>query len=102
MVGNIIHSGFISSVKYDNLTPWYTTMQANEVITFKDDKGNPISVNSLFIEANTTDLYIRILPSDGCLYIPSNDSKSFDLKSVREIQVMGASGQNIRWSGMTY
>lgn len=95
------HYGFISSIKYDNLTPWYTTTQENEVIQFKEGDVQR-NLNALTIEANTTDLYIRIMPTDYCLYVPANQARTFDLQEIKSIQVMGVAGQKLRWSGQFY
>lgn len=100
-MGMIQHYGFISSIKYDNLTPWYTTIKENEIIEFKD--GNlQRNLNALTIEADTTGLYIRVLPSNYCLYIPENQAKTFNMQEIKAIQVMGIAGQKIRWSGQFY
>jgi len=100
---NFIRSyGFISSIKYDSLTPWYTLTSNNEVIAFIDADGNQRQLNSLFIEAENTSLFIRILPSDYCIYIPANGSRSIDLQKIESIQVMNNLGSNIRWSGQFF
>lgn len=98
---NVHHIGFISSVKYDELNEWYTTTNKNEVIEFKDgDKQRYL--NAMLIEAESTDLYVRILPSDYCLFIPAGSSKSYDYSRVYAIQVMNDSGAKLRWSGSYY
>jgi len=102
MTSNILHGGFVSSVKFDNLTPFYTTTSENEIIEFKGCDGRDRNINALTIEAGDKDLYIRIFPTDYCLFVASGQSKSIDFQSIRAIQVMGASGQKVRWSGQFY
>jgi hypothetical protein len=99
-IAEVYHSGFLSSIKYDNLSPWYTTTSNNQTIEFKDSNGNQRQLNSLTIFSDSTPLYIRILPSDYCIYIPPNSFISYDFQRVEKIQVMGNSGQKIRWYGM--
>jgi hypothetical protein len=101
-IGNLWHSGFISSIHKDTLTPWYTTVANNETIEFKEVNGQQRHLNSLFIEAENTDLYIRIMPSDYCIFVPANESRSYDFEDVTSIQVMGNLGQNLRWSGQFF
>ena len=101
-IGQLLHSGFYSYCKFDNLKEWYTTTAQNEVINFVDSNGNKINLNSLFIEAENTPLYIRILPGDYILYIPANESRNCDFESISSIQVMGNLGQKIRFSGQYF
>ena len=100
-MSKINHSGFMSSIKHDNLTPWYVTQGEDEIIEFGDDV-RVRNINALTIEASESDLYIRILPSDYCLYIPANQGRTFDLQRINRVQVMGSAGQEIRWSGQFY
>lgn len=100
-MSKIKHSGFMSSIKHDNLTPWYVTQGEDEVIEFYENGGTR-NVNALTIEAGNSDLYIRMLPSDYCLYIPANEGRTFDFQRVNKIQIMGVAGQEIRWSGQFY
>jgi hypothetical protein len=81
------------------LTPWITTTSKDEIIEFKEGQSTR-QLNSLVLEAETTDLYIRLLPSDYCLYIGAGESRRYDLESISAIQVMGNAGQKLRWSGM--
>ena len=97
-MSKIKHFGFMSSIRHDNLTPWYVTQEEDEVIELYEDGGNR-NVNALTIESGEGDLYIRMLPSDYCLYIPANQGRTFDLQRVSKVQVMGGAGQEIRWSG---
>jgi hypothetical protein len=101
-IGNLYHSGFISSIKYDNLTPWYTTTSDNQVIEFKETDGQQRHLNSLFIETEATALYIRILPTDYCLYVPANSSINYDFEDVKSIQIMNVAGVKLRWSGLHF
>jgi hypothetical protein len=101
-IGNLYHSGILSYCKYDDLKEWHTTTGNNEIIEFKESDGQQRHLNSLFIEAESTDLYIRILPSDYCIFIPANESRTLDFKDVMKIQVMNNLGAKLRWSGMFY
>jgi hypothetical protein len=100
-IGNLYSSGFTSSIKYDALTPWVTTTALNQVINFTDN-GQQRQLNSLMIEAEATPLYIRILPSDYCVYVPANTSIAYDFTKIESIQVMNAIGTKLRWSGNFY
>lgn len=102
MIGNILHSGFISSIHKDNLTPWYQTTSNNEIIHFLDSNNEQRHLNSLVIYSKDTPLYVRMLPSDYCVYIEPNSFVEYNLKSTTSIQIMGNSGQSIRWMGQFY
>ena len=101
-IENLYHSGFISSIKYDNLTPWYTLAEQNEVIEFKEFDGQQRYLNDLLIEADTTPLYVRMLPSDYCIYIPAGESRNYSFEKISSIQVMNNLGTHIRWSGQFF
>jgi len=101
-IGNLAHSGFISSIHKDNLTPFYTTISNNEIISFTDTQGRNQNLNSLTIEADNTALYIQILPSEYCIYILANNSVTIELLNIKEIKVLGNLGQKIRWYGLYY
>jgi len=101
-VGSLLHSGFYSYCKYNDLKEWYTSTAENEVINFTDSNGNKYGLNSLFIEAENTSLYIRILPSDYILFVPANESRNCDFEKVQSIQVMNALGIKLRFSGQYF
>jgi len=96
------HAGFISSIHKDTLTPWITTTEADQTITFTDMNGKKYNLNSLTIEAETTDLYIQILPSEYCIYIKAGESSGIDYLKISQIKVLGSLGQKLRWSGLYY
>jgi hypothetical protein len=98
----IYSNGFISSIHKNTLTPFYSTTSVDEVIEFKETDGTQRDVNGLTIEANSTDLYIKIDPSDYCIFIKANTSKSINYQSLQSITVMGAAGQSLRWLGQFY
>lgn len=98
---NTMHTGYLSSIKYDDLVAWYTTVEDNEIIEFKDGDTQK-TLNSLLIEAEATPLFIQLLPSEYCLYIPANSSRTYDFESIESIQVRNATGVKLRWSGMYY
>ena len=94
--------GFISSIKFDNLNPWYTTIENNQIIEFKDASGDKKQLNSLYIEAENTPLFIRILPSDYCIYSPANSSQGLNSQRIESMQVMNILGTKFRWYGQWY
>lgn len=102
-VGQLLHSGFISSLPLNKIgdadyDPWYTLQSNNQIINFTDSSGNKANLNSLFIEAENTNLYINI--GGYILYIPANESREYDFESVSSIQVMNLAGVKLRFSGM--
>ncbi|WP_297419504.1 hypothetical protein [Clostridium sp.] len=105
-MSNLRHFGFISYTQYDGtsngLIPYYTT-GTNEIIQFKDKEGNVRELNSLFINAPDSDLYIIINPLDDLnnnqiLYIPSGESFVYDYRRLSSIQIIG-NGLHIRYYG---
>jgi len=101
-IGILNHSGFISSIHKDTLTPFYVTTQENEIINFQDQNNNSYSLNSLTVEANATDLFIQILPSEYCVHIPAGSSLTIDYCRIQQIKVLGLANQNIKWFGLYY
>jgi hypothetical protein len=96
----ILHSGFISSIHKDSLTSFYTTTTENETITFTDQNDIPQNLNSLTIISNESELYIQILPSEYCIYLPANSTINIDLCNIKQIKVLGVANQNLRWFGL--
>ena len=97
--------GFISSIPLNkigdaNYDPWYVLTSNNQIINFTDSNGNKANLNSLFIEAENTNLYINI--GGYILYIPANESREYNFESVSSIQVMNALGTKLRWSGQYF
>jgi len=101
-IGALMHSGFYSYCTYDDLKEWYTLTSENEVINFIDSTGNTRFLNSLFIEAENTSLYIRLLPSDHILYIPANESREYNYEKISSIQVMNPISTKLRFSGQYF
>lgn len=101
-MNHLIHSGFISSIHKDALSPWVTTTKNNEIIEFKESNGQQRYLNALTIFSEATPLYIRILPSDYCIYLEPNSFVEYNLEKIEGIQVMGNLGQKIRWYGQFY
>jgi len=105
MIGQLLHSGFISSLPLNkigdaNYDPWYVLQSNNELISFIDSNGNKANLNSLFIEAENTNLYINI--GGYILYVPANESREYNFESVSSIQVMNNLGVKLRWSGLYF
>ena len=105
MIGQLLHSGFISSLPIDKIgdadyDPWYVLQSNNELISFTDSNGNKANLNSLFIEAENTSLYIKI--DDFILYVQVTESRSYDYEKIQSIQVMNALGTKLRWSGQFF
>ena len=107
MIGNLMHSGYISSLPTNKLNdanydPWYILTQNNQTIVFKDINNQQLHLNSLFIEAENTSLYIRLLPSDHILYIPANESREYNYEKISSIQVMNPISTKLRFSGQYF
>jgi hypothetical protein len=94
--------GFISYVKYNDLQEWYITGEADELIEFKEEDGTQRNLNSLMIETDTAGVYIQMLPSNYCLYIPPTSNRVYNYSKMTAIKVIGSSGQTIRWHGSYY
>jgi len=101
-IGNLAHSGFISSIHKSNLVEFYTTTANNQIITFTDTNGNSNHLNSLTIEADATDLFIQILPSEYCVCIAAGNSTTIDYCNIQQIKVLGNLGQNLKWYGLYF
>jgi hypothetical protein len=101
-IGNLMHSGFYSYCKYDDLKEWYITSSKDELIEFKESDGQLRHLNSLTIESETTPLYIQIMPSERVLYIPANSSSGIDYLRVSQIKVLGEVNQKLRFFGCFY
>lgn len=101
-IGNLNHSGFISSIHKDDLTAFYVTTQDNEIIDFQDKNGNLYSLNSLTIEANTTDLFIQILSSEYCVHVSAGSSLTIDYCEIKQIKVLGLANQSLKWFGLFF
>ncbi len=101
-IGELYSAGFISYCKHDDLKNWYETEVDDEIIEFKNSAGKQLQLNSLLIEAEEEDVYIRILPSDYVLCIPANENRAYDFEKLERIQVMNYYGTRLRWSGMYY
>jgi len=104
-IGVLLHSGFISSLPASkkgnpSFDPWYVLKQKDEVINFIDENGQKRSLNSLLIEAETTDLYINI--NGYILYVPAGQSRNYDYERIDSIQVLNEQGTKLRWSGLFY
>ena len=96
-IGALMHSGFYSYCTYDDLKEWYILTSNNQTIIFKDTNNQNLHLNSLFIEAENTPLYINI--NGYILYIPANESRNCDFESISSIQVMNLLGTKLRFSG---
>ena len=104
-VGQIFHSGYISSLPTNKLNdanydPWYILTSNNQIINFKDTNNQQLHLNSLFIEAENTPLYINI--NGYILYIPANESRNYDYESINSIQVINNLGTKLRFSGQYF
>lgn len=101
-MSNMDHLGFISSIRYDDLTEWYETIENNEIINFLDSNGSRRQLNSLTIFTESTGLRIRLLPTDFCIYIPPNSYLNIDKFKIERIQVMKNAGTKLRWYGLFF
>jgi len=99
-IGALMHSGFYSYCTYDDLKEWFILTQNNQTIVFKDTNNQQLHLNSLFIEAENTPLYINI--NGYILYIPANESRNYDYESINSIQVINNLGTKLRFSGQYF
>ena len=99
-IGALMHSGFYSYCTYDDLKEWFILTSNNQTIVFKDTNNQQLHLNSLFIEAENTPLYINI--NGYILYIPANESRNCDFESISSIQVMNLANTKLRWSGQYF
>lgn len=104
MSDKLKHWGCISSIKSDNLTPFYTTLENNEEILFVDDDGVQRVINSLTLWTSADALYIQISESgDGqCIYLPANSSVSLDYLKIDKIKILAVAGVLIRYLALYY
>lgn len=96
------HWGIISSILSDNLTPYYTTIDNNQLIEFKTADGTQRSINSLTIWSDGSALYIDLNSTGYCIYIPANSFVSLDYLHLKNMIVTGNSGQSLRYVAMYY
>jgi len=99
-IGALMHSGFYSYCTYDDLKEWFILTSNNQTIVFKDTNNQQLHLNSLFIEAENTPLYINI--NGYILYIPANESRNCDFESISSIQVMNLANTKFRFSGQYF
>ena len=99
-IGALMHSGFYSYCTYDDLKEWFILTSNNQTIVFKDTNNQQLHLNSLFIEAENTPLYINI--NGYILYIPANESRNCDFESISSIQVMNLANTKLRFSGQYF
>lgn len=97
------HRGFISyQLATDTLVESYTTTANNEIINFSNSYGKYV-LNSLLIEnTGTTTMWVKPIESDYALCIPAGESRIIDYIDITGIQILGNSGQTLRWSGCWY
>lgn len=94
------HGGFFSYLLATaTAAEYYTTVGANEVISFATGAA-PVSVSSLLIEnTGAATMYIKPGGSKYILCIPAGESRQIDNLTLPNITVMGALGQTLRYSG---
>lgn len=100
---------FISNINIDTdsidetfdpttLDEFYTTQVANEIIEF--DKP----LDYIIILPDLTDLYIELSEVDGnshIVFIPVDNFFTLDAHQIKQIRVLGASEQKIKYHGLT-
>jgi hypothetical protein len=95
-----IGSNFKSSIHKSNLTPWATTTEENQYIYFTNAEGDIENISSIWIETpENQDLYVRICPSDYCMYIPEEDMRAAQKDAIgfcNMLQIMGPAGLKYR------
>ena len=85
------------------MTEYYTTVTANEIIQFKEADGTQRFLDATLVE-NCGTAVMYILPLNGIHPIPisAGDSHSIKPLVITGIQVLGAAGQKLRYSGCYY
>ena len=96
------HFNIISSITTDDLTPFYETVDNNEIIEFVTPEGIHRSVNSLTIWTDSSALYIELNDSSYCVYIPANSFISIDYLLLKSIKVKANAGAKLRYLAMYY
>jgi hypothetical protein len=101
MSDTIRHFGFLSYCKRDNLQPYMTTTEDNQLITFNFDNRERRS-NYLTIQAIDTMLYISINDDDDILVIDSGHIFEVSYQSLESIRILNPTGTKLRWYVQTY
>jgi hypothetical protein len=93
----------------DGGSEFYATTEADEVVKFQDKNGNIHNCQSIRIDSDGTDLLIQLarVDSDGSvlhttdtLSILAGSYISFDNVRFNAVKVLGALGQNIKFTGL--
>lgn len=98
----IYHWNIISNITTSDLTPFYTTVDNNEIIEFKTPEGIQRNVNSLTVWSDTSDLFFEVNDSSYVVYVPANSFVSLDYLSLRYIKVLSNAGIKLRYVAMYY
>lgn len=85
------HKGFLSS---QGINGWYKTVEKDEVIKFD------YPVNSLIIETLDKPLTIKIDNLDDLWYIGADKQEGIEGLTIRQIQVLGDAGTEIKWKAL--
>lgn len=88
----MVHSHFIASSGSSGV---YTTVETDESIAL------PLQCNSIKIFAQGTDLAIKFNNDEAIMYIPHGTSDGILAMPINRIIVVGAAGQEIKWTGLT-
>lgn len=85
------------------LTEYYTTAAANEIIRFTEADGTQRYIDATLVE-NCGAASMYVLPLNGIhpLCIPAGGSLEIETVALTGVQVLGAAGQKIRYSGCYY
>ena len=97
----IRHYGFYSYCKRDNLQPYMTTTEDNQLIEFYFDEGKKPS-NFLTIESIDTILYIAINDDDDVLCISGGHTFEVSYQHLESMRVLNPAGTKLRWYIQTY
>ena len=85
------------------MAEYYTTAAADEIIQFKEADGTQRYLDATLVE-NCGAAVMYVLPLNGIhpVCLPVGGSLEIETVALTGIQVLGASGQKIRYSGCYY
>lgn len=97
------HFKFFSSIDSGSLTPWYETVDNEQVFSFVDQNGVSYNVNSLTLFTEASELYFEI-PSDSgyAVYVPANSSINVDYLLIKNFKILAPATAKFRYYAMAY
>ena len=85
------------------MTEYYTTVTSDEIIRFTESDGTQRFLDATIVE-NCGESVLYVLPLNGTHPLPISARESYMIKPlvITGIQVIGAAGQKLRYSGCYY